>query len=33
VCSEIANKYIQKDWGVMQGDHMRACMTEHEEME
>lgn len=28
-CSEIANRFVQKDWGVMQDEHMSSCMVEH----
>jgi hypothetical protein len=32
-CSALGNKLVQKDWGVMQGTTMSACMTEHGQME
>ena len=28
-CSEIANKLVQKDWGVHQDTTMGSCMTSH----
>lgn len=28
-CSAIAARYVQKDWGVQQDEHMAACMLEH----
>ena len=28
-CSEIANKLVQKDWGVRQDTTMSSCMTSH----
>jgi hypothetical protein len=32
-CSALANKFVQKDWGWMQGQQERACMVEHGQME
>ena len=28
-CSEHANRLMQKDWGVMQGEQMASCMNAH----
>ena len=28
-CSEIANRLVQKDWGVMQDERMGSCMRGH----
>ena len=28
-CSEVANKLVQKDWGVMQNTVMNSCMVSH----
>jgi hypothetical protein len=31
-CSEIANKLVQKDWGVRQDTTMGSCMVSHGQM-
>lgn len=28
-CSAMANKFVQKDWGVTQGTAMGSCMMQH----
>jgi hypothetical protein len=28
-CSAIANKFVQKDWGVRQDTTMGSCMASH----
>jgi len=32
-CNARAHPYIQRDWGVQEGDIYRACMAEHHQPE
>jgi hypothetical protein len=32
-CNARAAPYVNRDWGVIQGDIYRACMAEHGQME